>query len=440
MTASRRKFIQQGALLTAGLGLGSSFPSVFAAGKTRNGFLADKIRVGAIGINGMGWSNLNAMLKANPDTVCTALCDVDANVLSKRAGEVEKNFSMKPVVLDDYRKLLDSKDVDAVIIGTPDHWHCLMAVEACAAGKDVYVEKPIANSIHECRAMVSAQQRYKRAVQVGQWQRSHAHFQSALDFLRSGKLGKVRMVKTWAYQGWMKNIPVKPDEAVPAGVNYDRWLGPAQKRPFNPNRFHFNFRWFWDYAGGLMTDWGVHLVDYALLGMNAKDPLTIMASGGKMAYPDDAAETPDTLATVYDFGDFVMLWEHAQAIDGGNYGRNHGIAFIGNNGTLVLDRGGWELIPEGKRMEAVAAVKKSDDGLANHTRNFIEVVKSRDLSKLNANIEAGATVATVCQMGNIAFRTGKKLSWDKAKQQFNDADANRLIKPNYHNNYSLPKI
>ena len=440
MTASRRKFIQQGALLTAGLGLGSSFPAVFAAGKTRNGFLADKVRVGAIGINGMGWSNLNAMLKANPDTVCTALCDVDANVLSKRAGDIDKNFSMKPVLLDDYRKLLDDKNVDVVIIGTPDHWHCLMAVDACAAGKDVYVEKPIANSIHECRAMVSAQKQYKRAVQVGQWQRSHAHFQSALDLLRTGKLGKIRMVKTWAYQGWMKNIPVKPDEPVPAGVNYDRWLGPAQKRPFNPNRFHFNFRWFWDYAGGLMTDWGVHLVDYALLGMNAKDPLTIMASGGKMAYPDDAAETPDTLATVYDFGDFVMLWEHAQAIDGGNYGRNHGIAYIGNNGTLVLDRGGWELIPEGKRMEPMAAVKKSDDGLANHTRNFIEVVKSRDFSKLNAPIEAGATVATVCQMGNIAFRTGKKLSWDKTKQQFNDADANRMIKPTYHNNYSLPKI
>jgi predicted dehydrogenase len=238
----------------------------------------------------------------------------------------------------------------------------------------------------------------------------------------------------------MKNIPVQPDGPVPAGVNYDRWLGPAQKRPFNPNRFHFNFRWFWDYAGGLMTDWGVHLVDYALLGMNARDPLSIMASGGKMAYPDDAAETPDTLATVYDFGDFIMLWEHAQAIDGGNYGRNHGIAFIGNNGTLVLDRGGWELIPEGKRMEPVAAVKKSDDGLANHTRNFIEVVKSRDFSKLNAPIEAGATVATVCQMGNIAYKTGKKLGWDKAKQQFNDAEANKLITPAYHNNYSIPKI
>jgi predicted dehydrogenase len=237
----------------------------------------------------------------------------------------------------------------------------------------------------------------------------------------------------------MQNIPVKPDGPVPAGVDYDKWLGPARKRPFNPNRFHFNFRWFWDYAGGLMTDWGVHLVDYALLGMNAKDPLTVMASGGKMAYPDDASETPDTLATVYDFGDFILLWEHAQAIDGGNYGRNHGIAYIGNNGTLVLDRGGWEIIPEFKKMQS-ARVEKTDDGLANNTRNFIDAVRGRDVSMLNAPIEAGATVAAVCQMGNIAYKTGRKLTWDKNRQLFTDADANKLITPVYHNNYKLSKI
>jgi predicted dehydrogenase len=218
------------------------------------------------------------------------------------------------------------------------------------------------------------------------------------------------------------------------------WLGPAQKRPFNQNRFHFNFRWFWDYAGGLMTDWGVHLVDYALLGMNAKNPISVMASGGKMAYPDDAAETPDTLATVYDFGDFVMLWEHATAINNGNYGRDHGISYIGNNGTLVLDRGGWQIITEGDRMEKVAEVKKSDDGLGNHTKNFIDVVKSRKFAELNAPIQAGATVAEVCQMGNIAYKTGKKLFWDKSKSGFTDADANKFIAASYHNNYKLPKI
>jgi predicted dehydrogenase len=440
MTDSRRRFLRNAALLSAGWSMSSSIPGHLETGLPKSNFRADKIRIGAIGINGMGWSDLNAMLKANPDTICTAICDVDSNVLTKRSADLEKNFSMKPAAYADYRKLLDDKNIDAVIIGTPDHWHCLQMVEACQAGKHVYVEKPIANSIEECTVMVAAQQKYNRAVQVGQWQRSNAHFKSALEFLQSGKLGKIRMVKTWAYQGWMKNIPIKADAAVPAGVDYTKWLGPAQMRNFNPNRFHFNFRWFWDYAGGLMTDWGVHLVDYALLGMNAKDPISVMASGGKMAYPDDAAETPDTLATVYDFGEFIMLWEHAQAINNGNYGKDHGIAYIGNNGTLVLDRGGWKVITEGKNMETVEEVKKSDDGLANHTRNFIEAVKSGNYSQLAAPIQAGATVAQVCQMGNIAYKTGKKLNWDKNKRSFNDAAANKLIQPVYHNNYKLPKI
>ena len=439
MSTSRRIFIRNSSLLAAGTGIFSFLPQDTLALLRKRISANDRIGVGVIGLNGMGWSNISAMLKANPETHCVAICDVDQNVLDKRAQELEKNFSMKPAQYGDYQKLLSDKNVDVVIIGTPDHWHCLQAVEACQAGKDVYVEKPIANSIAEVRTMVAAQEKYNRVVQVGQWQRSHAHFQSALDVIRSGDLGKIRMVKTWAYMGWMKNIPIKADSTAPAGVNYDMWLGPARKRPFNPNRFHFNFRWFWDYAGGLMTDWGVHLVDYALLGMNAKDPKTIMASGGKMAYPDDAAETPDTLATVYDFGDFIMLWEHAQAIDAGNFGRTHGIAYIGNNGTLVLDRGGWEIIPEGKNMEAVK-VKKSDDGLANNTRNFIEVVKSRDFSKLNAPLQAGATVATICQMGNIAYKTGKKLIWDKQKQLFTDSEANKLITPVYHNKYTLPKM
>jgi predicted dehydrogenase len=439
MKDSRRKFLQQSALLTAGFGLTAGLPENLYAGSPSKLF-ADKIRVGAIGINGMGWSDLNAMLKNNPDVVCTALCDVDANVITKRAADLDKNYKMKAAHYGDYRKLLDDKNVDVVIIGTPDHWHCLQAIHAMEAGKDVYCEKPIANSIAECRTLVAAQKKYNKAIQVGQWQRSNAHFKSALEFLKSGQLGKIRMVKAWAYQGWMKNIPKQPDSAVPDGVDYNMWLGPAPKRPFNPNRFHFNFRWFWDYAGGLMTDWGVHLVDYALLGMGAGDPISVMASGGKMAYPEDASETPDTLATVYDYGDFIMVWEHAQAINNGNYGRDHGIAYIGNNGTLVLDRSGWQVIIENKKMEPVAEVKRSDDGLGNHTKNFIEAVKSRDFSNLTAPVAAGANVAQVCQMGNIAYKTGKKLYWDKNKGHFNDTQANALITPTYHNNFKLPKI
>jgi predicted dehydrogenase len=386
---------------------------------------SDRLNVAAIGINGMGWADLTAMLK-NPAAQCVALCDVDKNVLDKRAAELAQK-GIKVKTYSDYRKLLESKDIDAVIIGTPDHWHALQMTQACAAGKDVYVEKPIGNSIAECNAMVAAQERHQRVVQVGQWQRSQQHFKDAIDFVYSGKLGQVRLVKAWAYMGWMKSIPKKPDGTPPAGVDYDMWLGPAQKRPFNPNRFHFNFRWYWDYAGGLMTDWGVHLLDYALLGMKAQHPRSVMAAGGKFAYPDDAAETPDTLTTVYEFDGFNIQWEHAIGIDGGPYGRDHGIAFIGNNGTLVLDRGGWEVIPEKDKMEAVPRKPKVDDGLDLHTKNFVEVVKSRKFSDLHTPIQAGANVAINAQMGNIAFKTGKKVYWDVANNRFKEEEANKFL-------------
>ncbi|HNP21309.1 MAG TPA: Gfo/Idh/MocA family oxidoreductase [Panacibacter sp.] len=433
----RRHFLQQTSTYVAG-----SLLAPYMLRASKKIAPSDKIRIAAIGINGMGWADLSAMIK-NPEADCVALCDVDKNVLDKRVAELAKN-NIKVAAYGDYRKILDDKNIDAVIIGTPDHWHCKIMVDACAAGKDVYVEKPAGNSITEVNVMKAAQQKYSRVVQVGQWQRSQQHFADAVAFVHSGKLGQVRLVKAWAYQGWMKSIPVKPDGPPPAGVDYKTWLGPARTRPFNENRFHFNFRWFWDYAGGLMTDWGVHLIDYALLGSQATVPVSIMASGGKFAYPDDAEETPDTLTTVYDFGKFNVLWEHATGINGGPYGRDHGIAFIGNNGTLVVDRGGWEVMPEtqdGKqKMDAVSLQKRSDNGLDLHTKNFLGVVKSRKMEDLKCSIHEGAHVATVCQMGNIAYKTGKKIYWDAAKEKFTDADANKFLTAEYHNGYTLPRV
>lgn len=435
MNRSRRKFIGTVATWAAAAGAATAFPPVFSfAGQKQQ----EKIRVGAIGINGMGWSDLNAILK-HPDVVCEALCDVDKNVLDKRVKELSDR-GIKVKTYTNYRDLLADEEIDAVIIGTPDHWHCLQMIEACEAGKDVYVEKPLGNSITECKAMVAAAQKNNSVVQVGQWQRSQQHFKDAIAFVHSGDLGKIRLVKAWAYQGWMKSIPVKPNEPVPEGVDYDLWLGPAEDRPFNPNRFHFEFRWFWDYAGGLMTDWGVHMLDFALIGMKAQTPKSIMAAGGKFAYPDDAAETPDTLTTVYEFDDFSVQWEHANGIDGGPYKRNHGVAFIGNNGTLVLNREGWEVIPEGDRMQAVPFQERVDNGLDLHAANFIEAVKSRDKASLNAPVEAGAHIAIFSQMGNIAYRTGKKIYWNEAKGLFEDAEANKLITAAYHNGYEIPLV
>ncbi|MGV6944097.1 Gfo/Idh/MocA family protein [Sphingobacterium kyonggiense] len=430
MTLSRRDFIQKSALLIPAL----HFGSLYASNRSSDG----KIRIGAIGIKGMGWSNLNSLLK-NPDVICTAICDIDDQVIAERLKKLQE-MGQQPKVYKKHEDLLKDDQVDAVMIGTPDHWHCLMMVDAVRAGKDVYVEKPIGNSIVECNVMLAAKDKYKRIVQVGQWQRSQKHFRDAIDFVHSGKLGKIRLVKAWAYLGWKQRVPVAPDGPVPAGVDYQRWLGPAKTQPFNPNRFHYNFRWYWDYAGGLMTDWGVHLLDYALMGMKVSDPKSVMAAGGKFAYPDDAGDTPDTLTTVYEFDQFNLLWEHAASISGGPYNREHGIAFIGNNGTLVVDRNGWEVIPEGKKMEAVPLQKKQDAGLDLHTKNFIEAIRAKDASILNAPLEVGSHIAKLSQMGNIAYRTGKKIYWNKEKQNFKEPEANKLLAAEYHNGYKIPKI
>jgi predicted dehydrogenase len=438
MKHTRRNFLNTTVKAAAAAGLATVLPwESFASAKNLIS-ANDKINVGVIGVNGMGWSDLTSFMKI-PDINVAALCDVDENVLNYRKYDLARK-GIQTKTYGDYRKMLDDKDLDVIIIGTPDHWHCLQMVEACEAGKDVYVEKPVGNSIDECNTMVAAQKKYNKAVQAGQWQRSMPHFVDALNFIKSGKLGKIRTVKAWAYQGWMTNIEVKPDGPAPAGVNYDMWLGPATKRAFNPNRFHFNFRWYWDYAGGLMTDWGVHLIDYALLGMNASFPKSAVALGGKYAYPDGAHETPDTLATVYEFDGYNMIWEQAQSISNGNYGKDHGISYIGNNGTLVLWRGGWEVIADEKRMESIPVQPNKGSGLDLHTVNFIEAVKSRNFNNLTCPIQAGAHVATVCQMGNISYKTGNKVSWDATKGKFNEEKANALLAAKYNNGYKLPKV
>lgn len=440
----RRSFLKTGSILTAGAGVASMLPLDLIASLRKTVPPSDRIRIAAIGVNGMGFSDLQSMLN-NKEVTVTSICDVDENVLKTRAADLAKR-DFKVATYTDYRKILDDKSIDAVIIGTPDHWHCKMMVDASAVGKHVYCEKPSGHSIEECDIMIQAQKKYGNVVQVGQWQRSQKHFKDAVGFVQSGKLGKVRLVKAWAYMGWMKAIPVQPDSPVPAGVHYDQWLGPAEKRPFNANRFHFNFRWFYDYAGGLMTDWGVHLIDYAMMGMGASDryPLSVAAIGGKTGYPNDAEEWPDTMSAIYNFGDFNMVWEQAVGINGGLYGRDHGIAFIGNNGTLVLDRGGWEVISEkedGKdKMEAVPRQKSVDNGLDLHTRNFVEVIKSKNLTDLKAPIKDASMVAINCSMGNIAHLTKKTVHWDKDALKFTDSESNKYLKASYHNGISVPRV
>jgi len=434
---NRRHFIKQFSFASAAVIATPAFAR-------SNYFNTDTIRIATIGVNGMGWANTLAALKVKNVEV-VALCDIDASVLNIRKQELlVKQPNVQQVdVYNDYRKILDRKDIDAVIIGTPDHWHALQMIDACAAGKHVYVEKPAGNSIGECDAMIKAKNKYKRIVQVGQWQRSQQHFKDAIDLVHSGKLGNIRTTKVWCYQGWMRPQPVVADTVPPNYIDYKTWLGPAPMRSFNTSRFHFNFRWFWDYAGGLMTDWGVHLLDYAVQGMKAGNPISVSALGGKFAYPELAEEAPDTLTTLYEFDKFNLVWDSAMGIDNGSYGRDHGIAFIGNNGTLILDRGGWEVIEErqSKNKVAIARHKSEDKGVELHWLNFTNAIRNNTPQSLHCSIEDGAHIATIAQMGNIAYRSGQKVNWDDNKKLFTDAAINKeYFTKAYQNGYSLPKF
>lgn len=436
MTSSRRNFIKTSTVLAAG-----SVLSIEALSKACAPVSAsDKVRVGLVGGNSMGWSDLESFLK-NPDVECVAICDVDRDVLNRRAEDVVKLGRPLPKLYVNYKKMLENKDIDAVIIGTPDHWHCLIYCDALSAGKHVYVEKPIGNSIAEIDIMHKAAKKHRRQlVQVGQWQRSQPHFVDAINYLKTGKLGRVRMCKAWSFIDWKGAVPKVPDSPAPEGVDYDMWLGPAPKRPFNKNRFHQSWRWYWEYGNGVMTDWGVHLIDYILYGMEKSIPESVMSIGGKYAFPDDDMVTPDTQTAVYDFKDFTMIWEHTIGIGLGNWKRPHGMSYIGESGTVVLDRNGWEVFPEKNKIEAVPLQKNVGTGLDLHVRNFLDCIKNNTPDKLNAGIDIGHDVALVAQMGNIAFRTGEKISWNKEKQQFNSEAANKLITPVYNNGWELPKI
>lgn len=436
MNTNRRNFIKNTAVATAAVSVAPTILNACASP-------SEKVTVALIGCRSMGWSDLDTFLKQE-NVECAALCDVDSKILEERAAEVEKRTGKRPQTFGDFRKILENKDIDAVIIGTPDHWHAIMMMMALEAGKHVYVEKPMGHSIEECNAMVAMAAKHpKLKVQVNMWQRSSKHWFEASDIVKSGELGDVHLVKAWIYKGYNTPFPALPDSEAPATVDYDMWLGPAPKRPFNANRFHYNFRWWWDYAGGAMTDWGVHLLDFALFGMDAGMPLSISPGGGIYFYEPGAMETPDTQQALYNYPTHSMVWECGLNPGIGPYGRGHGVAFVGNKGTLVVDRSGWETMPgrnneekkpyfEGKKQ------KDYGDGLNEHVQNFLKCI--REGGQLNTPVEVGAKVAIVSEMGNIAYRVGQRIHWDDTTKSFKEEEANKLMKLNYSENWKLPVV
>ena len=445
---TRRTFLKHAAAGVAGGAIAASgrAGAQSAASQDRVAGANGRIRVALIGCGGQGTSDLRNALRLGAQ--CVALCDVDDEQVGKAAERIDKDFNQVPDRAGrDFRRVLDRNDVDAVIVGTPDHWHALPTIMACQAGKDVYVEKPLALTIGEGRVMVNAARRHDRVVQMGTQQRSSTHFQNAVEFLKTGALGKIRVVKAWAYQDWMGNIARVPDAEPPAGVDYDMWLGPAPKRPFNKNRFHFNFRWYYDYSGGLMTDWGAHMIDVANWGMDVKAPLSATSVGGKFGFPDDAEETPDTQQALWEYDGFSLIWEHATAIGQGPYMKDHGVAFHGNNGVLVVDRGGWEVLPETetkdgkKKYRMIGEPRRGSSGDMNqaHMKNFLDAMESR--KRPASDVEIGHNSMVACHLANIAFRTGRRVTWDAEREQIvADADAHKLITRPYRAPWSLPQI
>jgi len=437
---TRRKFIQSTSATIAGASL---LPGSLLAQRKRFS-PNDKLIVGLIGCRGMGFANAGDFM-LEPGVEIAALADIDKKVLEERTKDTIELQEKKPDNYTDYRELLDRKDIDAVIVGTPDHWHCLQTVHACEAGKDVYVEKPLSNSIAECNVMLKAARHHNRVVQVGMQQRSGTHWKAAMDYLNSGELGVIRRVNIWGNFGYGAGRVAVPDEAAPDWVDYDKWLGPAPDRPYNQNRYHGSWRMFWDYGGGLLTDWGVHLIDMALW---AKDvgyfPKSVMSSGGNYANQDRALEMADTQQVIYDMNDFLITWEHNGGIQVGPYDQLFGLEYKGTHGTLVIDRSKWRVFPEWDndkddwQIEAPEEYKTDNLSHRMHVQNFIECVKTRE--KPAADIEIGRRVCIYAHLGNIAYRTGKKVVYDEAKEMIiNEKDANAMVTPTYRPPYKFPK-
>lgn len=439
---NRRKFLQENSKYAFAAGAWAAAPVINAKDFTRKS-ANEKIVMGAIGVNSMG--NVIMNLAANqPNIEYAAICDVDANVANKRADEILKKTGKRPTVFNDYRKMLEMKDIDAVNIGTPDHWHCLNMVDACQAGKDVYVEKPLANSIAECNVMVEATRKYGRIVQVGQQQRSGGHWQQAMKMIQEGTIGDLRKVNVWGNFNYGIGKKKVADEVIPAGLDFDRWLGPAPTAPYNKARHHGSWRFFWNYGGGLLTDWGVHLLDIALWAKNIKTaPLSASAVGGNYYSPEFDHQTYDTMGVQYQLPGYTINWEHCAGVEGGPYGRSYGLAFIGNNATLVIDRSGWEMYAEqenGKyKTTPVPPNKWGKENHEEHVKNWIACM--RDRKEPNCPIENGRLVALYAHLGNLSLRTDSRVQYNESTGDFGkNQEANAFIKPNYRTPFTFPKV
>jgi predicted dehydrogenase len=431
----RRAFLQCGA--AAGL----TVTAARVATRSEN----DRISVCVMGLRGRGGGLLNTFASL-PDVDVTYVCDVDDRVLQSRAEKLADQTGRRPRTIKDYRSALDDRMVDALVIGAPDHWHALPTIHACQAEKDVYVEKPDAHNILEGRTMVAAARKYGRVVQLGTQGRSGEAQRMTMEYIGAGNLGKVRFAKAWesSRQG---NIGYPPDSDPPPGVDYDMWLGPAPKRPFNIRRFHGSWRWFFDYGTGDLGNDGVHLLDFARWGLEtavaaedreiASVPRSVSAHGGKY-YFDDAQEWPDTMMVSYDFSGYVLTYELRIWSPYTMHGEAEGAAIYGDNGYVTLSHLRWRAFDaKGKQVSEQTA----DFNNTGHAQNFVDCMRTRQ--RPVADLETvGHPSSLLCHLGNAAWRAGRTLHFDNEKCTFvGDEDANQyLTRTEYREPWVLPTI
>jgi predicted dehydrogenase len=397
----------------------------------------EKVVLALIGCRNQGRGDALSAIKQG--AVFKTICDVDDAIIAKVGAELQAAQNQAPGSVKDFRRVLEDKDIDGVIIATPDHWHVIPTILACQAGKDVYIEKPLSQTIQEGQLMRDAARKYNRVVQVGTQRRSGEHFRTAVEYVASGKLGKVCLMKAWITQV-RKSIGNPPDGTPPPGVDYDMWLGPAPKRPFNPNRFHYTWRFFWDYGNTELGNQGVHMLDVAMWAVEKMRGLenslpTHVANNSGIYWLQDAKEVPDTQVITYDFGDLLLVWEmHSFQNLHPLEGMDAGTAFYGTEGTLVVDDEGWKAF--GKGNEVVASGKSSR---GSHTGNFIECIKSRQRPK--ADVETGRLSTTICHLGNISCRLGRDVHFNPKTETFgDDKEANAYLTKEYRKPYTLPTV
>jgi predicted dehydrogenase len=418
-------------------GAGAAVVSHLTAAKT---FAAnDRLRIAVLGVNGRGRDHISSIMKL-PDAEVVTICDPDLEVAGKRADEFEKTYGHKVKVVQDLRHVFDDKEIDAVTIATPNHWHSLAAIWACQAGKDVYVEKPGTHNIYEGRKMIEAAHKYKRIVQHGVQLRSSEAIQEAVKHLREGVIGNVYMARGLVYR-WRPSIGHKGPEAPPSTLNFDLWTGPAQMEAFSKRFVHYNWHWTWNYGNGDVGNQGIHETDLCLWGLGLESlPKQTTAMGGKYLFDDDK-QTPEILTTLYRYPEQKKLIQFEVRAWCTNLedGAGVGNIFYGSEGYMVVKGySAYETYLGEKREKGPA--RKTQDPLVDHFANWVKAVRSRKTEDQNGPVETAHVASGLAHLGNASFRLGRVLHFDPEAERFvNDPEANALITAQYRAPYVVPE-